>query len=449
MRKAALAAFVLAVPASAQATWNQLYPAVAPSPRADAAIACFEPTGEVVMVGGAAPPVYFQETWRLQGGTWSQVSGPQPTPRLRGGMVYDSLRQRLVLFGGTDGLGSLLDDVWEYDGTAWSHPQPPVRPPGRVDHQLAFDRARGVTVLFGGRGAGLLQDTWEWNGTSWSQVAPSTAPQARELGVMAFDPSSGRVMLHGGLANGTTPVSDTWLWDGTAWQLQFPNTPPTFRIGASAVCDLHRRRVVLHGGSLADPLAWEWDGSQWSVQWIVSPSARQGEMLAYDTGLRRTVLFGGTLSSGGVSWVVGDTWSYATPLPASVTAFGTGCPGAAGTPSFAPAPYELPWLGDTIHHRVTNVPAATAWAIVVTGFAAVPPVSLAPIDMAGCSLLVPLDMLELVPAAAGVAEWTYAVPFTTSFAGTGFFQQAFPLDPAANPFGLSASNALHAVFGIR
>lgn len=443
-----LVPFLLIAPASAQAAWSLLYPMTVPSPRMEAAMACFEPTGEVLLFGGYNPPVYYAETWRLQGAVWSTQPLIQPPARRAGRLVYDSLRERLVLFGGTDGLGSLLNDVWEWTGNAWVNPAPLGRPPARYDHQMAFDRERGVTVLFGGRGTTLWQDTWEWDGTAWSELSPAVAPAAREAGVMAFDPVNGCVLLHGGLA-GALPVADTWLWDGVTWQQQFPSTPPTFRVGAAAVCDLHRRRVTLHGGELAEPQAWEWDGSQWNVRPGASPSARRGEMLAYDTAQRRTVLFGGRLVSPGGTWVVGDTWVHATPLPASVTPFGAGCAGSAGTPSFAPAPYELPWLGDTIHHRVANVPATSTAAFVASGFAPLAPVSLDALGMTGCSLLVPLDVIDLVPAAGGVAEWTYTVPVTPALAGAGFRQQAFPVDPAANTFGLSGSNALEAVSGIR
>ena len=49
----------------------------------------------------------------------------------------------------------------------------------------------------------------------------------------------------------------------------------------------------------------------------------------------------------------------------------------------------------------------------------------------------------------GVAEWSYAAPMTMSLAGVAWRQQAFPVDAAANVLGLSASNALEVVFGVR
>jgi hypothetical protein len=35
-------------------------------------------------------------------------------------MAYDSSRDRVVLFGGvTDNPQHMLNDIWEFDGTAW------------------------------------------------------------------------------------------------------------------------------------------------------------------------------------------------------------------------------------------------------------------------------------------------------------------------------------------
>ena len=42
-----------------------------------------------------------------------------------------------------------------------------------MSHALAFDAARGRTVLFGGgNGAGAtFDDTWEWDGSTWIERA--------------------------------------------------------------------------------------------------------------------------------------------------------------------------------------------------------------------------------------------------------------------------------------
>jgi hypothetical protein len=69
--------------------------------------------------------------------------------------------------------------------------------------------------------------------------------------------------------------------------------------------------------------------------------------------------------------------------------------------------------------------------------------------MPGCNLLLPLDVVEFRPAVAGVAEWSFAIPNSASFVGLPIYQQAFPLDAAANPLGLVASNGLAMTLGLR
>jgi hypothetical protein len=52
----------------------------------------------------------------------------------------------------------------------------------RRGHGMAYDSARGVTVLFGGyhnNPGGYYGDTWEWDGARWSLRA-TTGPTARD-----------------------------------------------------------------------------------------------------------------------------------------------------------------------------------------------------------------------------------------------------------------------------
>jgi hypothetical protein len=78
-------------------------------------------------------------------------------------MVYDSRRQRIILFGGCSN-AAISGDVWEWDGTDWTKIGLPG-PTARMFHGMAFDSNRGVAVLFGGtNGAVDLQETWEYRG---------------------------------------------------------------------------------------------------------------------------------------------------------------------------------------------------------------------------------------------------------------------------------------------
>ena len=61
--------------------------------------------------------------------------------------------------------------------------------------------------MFGGfDGLAMLDETWEWNGTAWSQLAPAASPSGRVCASIAYDPVRDRVVLFGG--DGFTAVLD-------------------------------------------------------------------------------------------------------------------------------------------------------------------------------------------------------------------------------------------------
>src|SRR5262245_58295077 len=98
----------------------------------------------------------------------------------------------------------------------------PVTAPSRRAHALAYDAARGATVLFGGAGFGgaaNFGDTWEWNGIAWMLRATS-GPTARSAHAMAYDAARGVTVLFGGNANGFI-ADDTWEWNGNTWTQRF------------------------------------------------------------------------------------------------------------------------------------------------------------------------------------------------------------------------------------
>ena len=106
-------------------------------------------------------------------------------------MVYDRVRDRLVLYGGWNSnvSGATFGDTWEYDGTDWTQVATPgVVPLARAYHSLVYDANRQRTVLFGGCSTlattntcsgSVLADTWEFYDNAWHRMAPQTVPQAR------------------------------------------------------------------------------------------------------------------------------------------------------------------------------------------------------------------------------------------------------------------------------
>src|SRR5262249_1313076 len=146
---------------------------------------------------------------------------PLNTPPARNShaLAFDVARGRTLLFGGVDRTsGVALADTWEWDGTNWTQRFPAQSPPARRLHALASDIIRNRTVLFGGFSSAMLGDTWEWDGVNWLQRAPLSSPPARCAHSLAFDLLRSRTVLFGGISssnNSTRRLADTWEWDGT------------------------------------------------------------------------------------------------------------------------------------------------------------------------------------------------------------------------------------------
>ncbi len=242
--------------------------------------------------------------------SWLLESPPaNPGARAYHGMAFDSARGRTVIFGGQNAGHVTLGDTWEWDGAAWTSMTATTSPSARLFPAMAYDSARGKVVLFGGNGSsGLLGDTWEWDGTDWVQKTPLTGPPARFGHTLGYDNSRGRVVLFGGYGSSGI-LADTWEWDGTDWVDKTPATGPVARYHHACAYDAQRQRVVVFGGFdgfdvRAD--TWEWDGAAWVERAsAINPSARYAPAMTGDSQRGRIVLFGGYDGS-----ILGDTWEW-------------------------------------------------------------------------------------------------------------------------------------------
>jgi hypothetical protein len=101
---------------------------------------------------------------------------------------------------------------------------------------------------------------------------------------------------------------------------------------------------------------------------------------------------------------------------------------------------------------VDNLPFGIA--VMATGFSATTtssglplPLDLSIVGMSNCSQLVDAPRLDLVTGSGSGANWSWTIPNNANFFGYEFFNQAFALDPAANAFGFTSSNAASGIIG--
>ncbi len=217
---------------------------------------------------------FYEETWEYDGLDWTPITPTAPYPlRVYGAMVADSGRGRLVFFGGmacAKPACAYFDETYEYTGTTWA-PVPTLHAPApRASLGMAYDSARGVTVLFGGGNSvsGVFSDTWEYDGTDWQPVTPTVSPPARADHAMVYDAGRGVVVLFGGMAEARA-FGDTWEYDGVTWRQVMPPLSPTPRNYQAMAYDTARQVVVLYGGDSPAGGAfgdtWEYDGVTWKV----------------------------------------------------------------------------------------------------------------------------------------------------------------------------------------
>ena len=257
------------------------------------------------------------DTWEWDGATWTRrTSATSPPSRYGSAMVFDPVRSLALVFAGhrfenATASTDYLSDLWGWNGTNWTAVAPPTSPPNRMQHAMAYDSARALTVLFGGQGAGRVRDdTWTWDGRTWMQRTPATRPPARHSAAMAFDEVRGETVLFGGRNSSGTDLSDTWVWDGITWTQRNPSAVPLARSAHTATWNAARGSVIVFGGrngagELAD--TWSWDGATWApVATAHSPPARHYHAIAHDAGRGVSIVFGGIAGS----IELRDTWAF-------------------------------------------------------------------------------------------------------------------------------------------
>jgi hypothetical protein len=236
--------------------------------------------GVLVLYGGAQSRTrVFNDMWIWDGAAWTEVDADPGVPGAAG-LVYDVARQQLVIFGGGTEQGGLIGDTWVWTGR-WTKLEVPG-PSERFPAAMAYDAAREQVFLYGGHapypdGSAVDSgDTWTWDGSTWTEhTPPGPTPGIRLTTRAAYDPHLNGILLVGGLTGGegrdNPPLADTWLWDGAAWQ-QLPVNGPPARSFHTMAYDEARQRLVLFGGFDRPAYqggrprldTWEWDGVTWT-----------------------------------------------------------------------------------------------------------------------------------------------------------------------------------------
>jgi hypothetical protein len=256
-----------------------------PHHRGMAAMAFDTRRGVLVLYGGingsvgSSSGTRYGDTWEWDGRRWTERNVHTPGPRDHHAMAFDEARRVMVMYGGETYDRSYSRETWTWDGSRWKMADSLTGPGGLGHHAMAYDSRRQRVVMFGGDrprfgdrpGLRANSDTWEWDGARWERVA-TEGPPPISAGRMAYDAARGVTVLFGG----DRTRDETWTWDGTRWEEHKVPGPSPRSVHAMAY-DAKRERVVLFGGggpggpglynSFNDVL--EWDGAQWVKRDVV------------------------------------------------------------------------------------------------------------------------------------------------------------------------------------
>jgi Galactose oxidase, central domain len=253
--------------------WRHIETLGVPPETGFGATALYDPVHDrLVLIGNSDSPTVW--TLTLSGTPeWNQVAGLYLNGYWGVSYVYDSRRDRILAFGGASGhmYESYTNAVYAIQ---LEPPQGPTLvevlddpvPLGRDYSAAAYDSLRDRLVVYGGRSHPphddltliTVDETWALslsaNPPTWRFLPPSSAPApGRERMAYAHDPDHDRLWIQGGTSFSSGEVADAWSLDlsdtnAAAWRGEsiLPSKPRQLSVGAY---DRDRNRFLVGGGT--------------------------------------------------------------------------------------------------------------------------------------------------------------------------------------------------------
>ncbi|HET6149520.1 MAG TPA: kelch repeat-containing protein [Polyangia bacterium] len=315
---------------------NRSTPFSGPLQRTGPSLAFDAMRGKLLVFGGLAASTYYNDIqeWSHVDATFTNKTNPagtRPDGRQQSAMVYDSKRDRILLYGGTG--ATTFNDFWQMNPTTHAWTLIPItttpRPPATYNQNLFYDVVGDKLLMVANSGYIPIWQADLATGLWTDRSVPYSTALAELYGhvsyAMAFDPDRRKVVMFGGyyLSKDTADIFEFDVVSGTWAKRDTPVGPvPGGRKFAALSYDPGRRVMVMFGGqggvtgvygydALSD--SWEWDGT--SNTWTettpdpVRPLARYSHDMIYDPTRGTMLVFGGTVPAD-TTYGLSEIWEY-------------------------------------------------------------------------------------------------------------------------------------------
>jgi N-acetylneuraminic acid mutarotase len=279
---------------------------------------------------------------------WRKIDGG-PGPRYALQSVWDSRKNRLLIFGGETNLvkndkpaGSVFhDDVWAFDPKTGTWTELRIagdKPSRRGWYAACFDTARsGIWVHGGFDGGRIFDELWffDCGADSWTKVSTKgPVPPFRDYHSMVYNAKAGQLMIFGGLRDfgRMELLDDQWTFDieTSTWTQVTPdgNRPPA-RFGQTTAWDEDGQRLFVQGGVGAGgqytaPDLWTYDAAKktWAQQAGAGARNFAAGQMVYVADRDQLLIFGGQGSN--IEYWCDLGTGHWTPAAAAAPAEGRG-----------------------------------------------------------------------------------------------------------------------------
>jgi len=198
--------------------------------------------------------------------TWTNLNAKGAPDSLLGArMVYDSKADRMILFGGENGLpASWATDNWtqstetwayDYQTNAWTNMHPTVSPPGQNYFPMVYDVLADRVLAWikpDNDGDNALW-AYDYAANTWTPY-PMKQPAFRYYNAGAYVPTLKKALFFSGVTadDNETPINDLWTYDSAAnaWAQLSPKTGPGPRGWATLTYSSKADKLVLVGGGV-------------------------------------------------------------------------------------------------------------------------------------------------------------------------------------------------------